>query len=106
MIAVLRRHLESAIRMLPLTPLEIGGVKIFRPEDLPGALRSLPPEKLQAFSDNDGISSWLDRKGYSELAEEIRPIHGQGAPLIDELAAAIGRWFARARTHEPGSGDP
>ena len=94
MVAVLKRHLQWAVRMLPHTPLEVGGMKIYRLEDLPTIMRSLPPEKLQTFSDNDVISSWLDRKGYSELAEEIRPIHGQGAALTDELATTIERWIS------------
>lgn len=61
-------------------------------EDLLQALRAIPPEVVQPFSDNDIISSWLDRKGYSELAEELRPIHGSGERLTEKLISIIEKW--------------
>jgi hypothetical protein len=106
MISLLKRLLESAIHTMGRTPLEMGGKKIFRLADLPGALRSLPPGSLQTFSDNDMISSWLDRKGYSELAEQVRPIHGKGTGLAEEIARTIEDWipFYNQRENECASG--
>jgi hypothetical protein len=80
------------IARLDRTPLALGGEKIFSLPDLLGALRSLAPETIQPYSDNDILSSWLDRKGYSELAEELRPIHGSGAGLRQTLVEIVDKW--------------
>jgi len=92
LIALLKRHLKKEILRLNSTPLTIDSVKVFSIEDLLNALRTIPPDKIQTFSDNDIISSWLDRKGYSELAEELRPIHGSGVNLSKTLASIIEKW--------------
>jgi hypothetical protein len=36
----------------------------------------------------------LDRKGYPELAEEIRPIHGSGEKLKEALKQSVSKWIA------------
>lgn len=92
LIALLKTHLKKEIARLKFTPLIIDSLKVFSIEDLLNALRTIPPDKIQLFSDNDIISSWLDRKGYSELAEELRPVHGSGVKLSETLASIIEKW--------------
>jgi len=98
LIKLLKSHLRQEILRLNATPLTMNGIKIFNLDELLDVLRTISPDILQPFSDNDIISSWLDRKGYSELAEELRPIHGRGAKLSEILIAVIEKWRkARAR---------
>jgi len=92
LIALLKGHLQKEIERLDATPLDIDGFKVFSLEDLAEALRAVPPAALQPLSDNDVFSSWLDRKGYSELAEELRPIHGTGRELTETLILIIEKW--------------
>jgi len=92
LIALLKRHLKEEILHLNVTPLSIDNVKVFNLDDLLNALQTIPPDIIQPFSDNDIISSWLDRKGYSELAEELRPIHGSGVKLSETLISIIEKW--------------
>jgi hypothetical protein len=92
LIALLKRYLKKEILQLDATPLAIDNLKAFSLDDLLSVLRTIPPDILQPFSDNDIISSWLDRKGYSELAEELRPIHGSGAKLSKTLILIIEKW--------------
>jgi len=92
LIALLKKHLKEEIVRLDATPLAVDGVKMFNLDDLLRALRTIPPDIIQPFSDNDIISSWLDRKGFSELAEELRPIHGSGEKLSETLVAIIEKW--------------
>jgi hypothetical protein len=92
LVTMLRRNFQAEIGRLGRMPLDIAGRKIFDLEDLRASLLSLDAEQIQAYSDNDIISSWLDRKGYPELAEELRPIHGSGPQLCQTLAEAVGRW--------------
>jgi hypothetical protein len=94
----LKKHLKEEIVRLDATPLAVNGVKVFNLDDLLGALRTIPPEIIQPFSDNDIISSWLDRKGFSELAEELRPIHGSGLKLTETLVSIIEKW---QKVHAP-----
>jgi hypothetical protein len=92
LIALLKRHLKEEILHLNVMPLSIDSVKVFNLDDLLNALRTIPPDIIQPFSDNDIISSWLDRKGYSELAEDLRPIHGSGVKLSETLISIIEKW--------------
>ncbi len=92
LICLLKKYLKEEISRLDATPLTINGVKIFNLEDLKNLLKTISPERIQPFSDNDIISSWLDRKGYSELAEELRPIHGSGPKLSEMLIAIVEKW--------------
>jgi hypothetical protein len=94
LITLLKRSLQVEIARLDRTPLVMGGKKILHLPDLPAVLRSLPPETIQPYSDNDIISSWLDRKGYPELAEELRPIHGSGPGLLQTLVDIVEKWIA------------
>jgi hypothetical protein len=94
LITLLKRNLQVEIARLARTPLDMGGKKAFDLSGLLAALRSLPPEAIQPYSDNDVLSSWLDRQGYSELAEELRPIHGSGAGLRQTLIEVVEKWSA------------
>jgi hypothetical protein len=93
LVTMLKRNFQAEIGRLRRMPLDIAGRKIVNLEDLRATLLGLDAEQIQAYSDNDIISSWLDRKGYPELAEELRPIHGSGPKLCQTLAEAVGRWI-------------
>jgi hypothetical protein len=92
LIALLKKHLKEEIRQLNAAPLMVDGTKVFNLDDLLQVLRTISPDIIQPFSNNDIISSWLDRKGFSELAEELRPIHGSGEKLSEILAAIVEKW--------------
>lgn len=93
MVSILKRNIIREILRMKFTPLIIDGIKIFTLKDLLNTLQSIEPEKIQYFSDNDFFSIWLDRKGYTELAEEFRPIHGSGAKLEQKLAEIVKKWI-------------
>jgi len=101
LIALLKKHLKEEILRLNATPLAIDGIKVFTLDDLLRALRTIPSDIIQPFSDNDIISSWLDRKGFSELAEELRPIHGSGEKLSETLMAIIEKWQKACPRRDP-----
>jgi hypothetical protein len=92
LITMLKRHLRLEIARSERMPLLIDGDKIFSLADLQRSLQTLPVSRIQPYSDDDIISSWLDRKGYPELAEELRPIHGSGPRLRQTLTEIVGRW--------------
>jgi hypothetical protein len=93
LIALLKKHLRFELARMERTPLLLGGTKAFDLAGLLAALRALPPETLQPYSDNDIVSSWLDYKGFSELAEQLRPIHGRGRELKDILTDIVAKWL-------------
>lgn len=93
LITLLKRHLRVEIARMTNTPLIIDGEKIFSLHDLRAALQNLDAPRIQPYSDNDILSSWLDRKGYSELAEELRPIHGSGPKLCQTLTQIVRKWI-------------
>jgi hypothetical protein len=93
MVTVMKRLLKREILRMSQTPLIIDGIKAFDLIDLLHMLSVIGPEKIQSLSDNDIISSWLDHTGYSELAEELRPIHGTGNELRDAIARIIENWI-------------
>jgi len=93
MVTTLKRFIIREILRMTYTPLIIDGKKIFTLDDLLQALPIIAPEQLQHCSDNDYFSIWLDRKGYSELAEELRPIHGSGVKLEKKLIATMTKWI-------------
>ncbi|HUU37932.1 MAG TPA: hypothetical protein VMW46_07000 [Candidatus Desulfaltia sp.] len=100
LITLLKRNLQVEIARLDRTPLAMGGKKVFNLPDLLAALRSLAPEKIQPYSDNDIISSWLDRRGCPELAEELRPIHGSGTELRQSLVEIVDKWITVYRERD------
>lgn len=93
MVTTLKRFIIREILRMNYTPLIIDRMKIFTLRDLLKSLHIIAAEKIQHFSDNDYFSIWLDRKGYSELAEELRPIHGSGVKLKKNLADIIAKWI-------------
>jgi hypothetical protein len=95
LITVLKRRLYREIIRMSCTPLIIDDVKIFNLQQLLDLLGSVDPCKIQEYSDNDIFSSWLDRKGYTELADELRPIHGSGLKLVQTLVDIVERWMKK-----------
>jgi hypothetical protein len=93
LVELLKNSLREEMERAKRTPLRLGPEKVL---DLPGlldALRKLDPAVVQPYSDNDVLSSWLDFRGYSELAEELRPVHAGGTRLIGILCRIIERWI-------------
>ncbi len=85
--------IEAEISRLQSMPLMIGNEKVFTLPDLLDVLEKVDPQMIQDLSNNDAFSTWLDRKGYPELAEEIRPIHGSGDKLKRSLTMSIAKWI-------------
>jgi hypothetical protein len=100
LVRVLKSHLKTEMMRMGRTALAIDATKVFTLEDLLGVLQALPLDKIQPYSDNDILSSWLDRKGYPELAEELRPIHGTGSLLSEALAQVVRKWIKRYRQRD------
>ena len=99
LVNLLRSQFEAEIAGVDATPLEIDGAEIFTLPELLEALRHTSPAKLQEYSASDMFSTWLDRKGYTELAEELRPIHGSGARLEKRLLEKIEIWLENYSRH-------
>jgi len=93
MVDVLKKHLKGEVLRIASTPLYIDKKKASNLRELLKLLEVSDASKIQNLSDNDVFSSWLDRKGYTELAEELRPIHGTGKTLIDSLTLIIEKWI-------------
>jgi hypothetical protein len=89
-----RSEIEKELQRLNATPLVIEGERIFDLHDLRRVLKRIDPPKIQRFSDNDVFSTWLDSKSFPELAEELRPIHGSGRRLRDELVRTVEKWIS------------
>jgi len=92
LVNLLKEHMKNEILRMEVTPLIIDEKKAYKLGDLLELLKISDPSKIQPLSDNDIFSSWLDRKGYSELADELRPVHGTGKSLADTLTAIIEKW--------------
>ena len=93
MVTIMKRLLKRELLRMSYIPLIVDGIKANNLQGLLHMLYAVPPEKIQPLSDNDIISSWLDQKGYSELAEELRPIHGSGAYLREVIAEIVNKWI-------------
>jgi hypothetical protein len=104
LVRVLGRHLRRELLKMRCTPLVIDGVRIGDLEELNVALRTVSFEHLEEFGDNDAISTWLDQRGYPELANELRPIHGRGADLQRQVAGVVARWLPLYRRRDADSG--
>jgi hypothetical protein len=102
LVTVLTRHLQREIIRMRFTPLIIDDIRVFTLDDLLTLLRTIDPGKIQAFSDNDIFSTWLDRKCYPELAEELRPIHGSGAKLEKTIVGVVVKWKRIYDKNRPG----
>lgn len=93
MISVLQKHLKEEVLRMASTPLYVDGKKASHLRGLLRSLKTANPQEVQKLSNNDVFSSWLDRKGYTELAEELRPIHDTGQALIGSLMSIIEKWI-------------
>jgi hypothetical protein len=97
LVTVLKRNFQTEMARMARTPLLIGDARVSSLTDLLASLRKLPPETFQPYSDNDILSSWLDRRGYTGLAEELRPIHGSGEKLRQTVVEVVTRWIETYR---------
>jgi hypothetical protein len=93
LVKLLKDDLLKEMKRAERTPLIIDGQKIADLPDLFKALKILDPEKIQPYSDNDIISSWLDLRGYPELAENLRPFHGSWPKLIHSILQIVENWI-------------
>ncbi len=100
LVSKLKRHFEKEIIRVDSTPLIIQDHRIFDLKGLLHVLRSFDPAAIQQMSDNDIFSTWLERKGYPELAEEFRPIHGSGIKLEKTLAELVEKWIRIYQSRE------
>ena len=94
LINMLKKYFSHEIEQTDKLPLVISGNKIF---DIPALLEALfmaSPEEIQSISDFDYFSTWFDIKGFPELADEFRPIHGIGARLKKKLIETTEQWLA------------
>ena len=94
LIAVLKRELAREMARMKRMPLVLDGNSVFDLPTLLAVVRTAPEEKVQAAADRDAISCWLDQQGYSELAEELRPVHGRGAEFRQAIATLLEKWIA------------
>jgi hypothetical protein len=94
MITLLKRHLQEEVSRMASTPLIIEKEKANNLRELLYLLKNANQSEIERLSNNDAFSSWLDRKGYSELAEELRPIHGTGQTLIQSLTDTVEKWIS------------
>ncbi|MGD8540260.1 MAG: hypothetical protein PVI66_16235 [Candidatus Aminicenantes bacterium] len=92
MIALLKKHLKEEVVRMASTPLIIDNEKAYNLKELLHLLKNASQSEIERLSDNDTFSSWLDRKGYSELADELRPIHGKGQMLTKSLSDIVEKW--------------
>ena len=93
LVKMLKRNLEREMERMKHTPLVVGGARICDLRGLVAYLRSADPAEIQPLSDDDVFSSWLDVQGFTELAEELRPIHGDVTERRETLAARIEKWI-------------
>ena len=93
LVADLKKPIEKEIEQMKHTPLVIEGKEVFNLQDLLRVLQVVEPREIQEMSDNDVFSTWLDRKAYPELAEELRPIHGSGEKLRKALLQSVEKWI-------------
>ena len=92
MITVLRRLLLREMLRMRYTPLRLDRTEVYNLGRLAEAVRSADPAQVEALANDDAISSWLDRKGYSELADALRPIHGKGPELGRMISDIVEKW--------------
>ncbi len=108
LIAELEVSLKQELRRMRHIPLVIGETRVFDLDGLLKTLKDAAPEVIAPLSDDDIISSWLDSRGYSELAEALRPIHGKGTQLRAVITGIIEEWiriYENRVDHTPGLAD-
>ena len=92
LVDLLKGFLVDEVSRMNQTPLIIDDIKVFNLDDLVHLFSTADSAKIQWSSDNDLFSTWLDFQGYSELAEELRPIHFSGAKLEKVLIEITEKW--------------
>ncbi|MBI5869134.1 MAG: hypothetical protein HZB43_12755 [candidate division Zixibacteria bacterium] len=95
MISFLKEAVKAAMERMQRIPLVVGGTKVRNLQDLTEALLAASIEEVDGISRDDILSSWLDQRGYSELAEALRPVHGEGPALRDALIRMIAQGTPR-----------
>jgi len=93
MINLLKRHFRQEIKRVDDLPLVISGKEIFGITTLLEALRAVGPKEIQSLSELDYFSTWFDMKGFPELANELRPIHGTGTRVVKKLKETLEQWL-------------
>ena len=96
LISVFDAEVEN-VRKEPLRLIDEKGVvvaEVMSLKSLVESLKTLDVEMLEFYSEKDGFSTWLMRKGYSELADELRPVCGKGEELRAKLIGIVGKWMA------------
>lgn len=95
MIAFLKDTVSGAMQRMQQIPLIVGGKKVQSLPELAHALQTAPDHEINQLSRDDIISSWLDQRGYSGLAEALRPVHGEGPALREAIINTIGFWHKK-----------
>lgn len=93
LVRILKKNLEREMDRMKHTPLVVGGARISSLRDMAAFLRSADAAVIQPLSDDDVFSSWLDLQGFTELAEELRPVHGALTMIAHDLAARVEKWI-------------
>jgi len=91
-----KEEIKNQGRKEPLRFINKNGMPIYEAgtlEELVNAVHLMDHETLEFYSQKDGFSTWLMRKGYAELADELRPIYGKGEELRKRLLEIVGRWL-------------
>jgi hypothetical protein len=57
--------------------------------ELAGQIRKIDIATLESYSHIDGFSTWLMRKGYTRLADELRPLHTEGEELRERILRLV-----------------
>ncbi len=58
-------------------------------EELIELVENVDTRTLKEYSKGDHFSMWLMRKGHPAMADRVRPIHGEGEELREEILAAL-----------------
>ena len=63
----------------------------YTPEELVEKIKTIDIGVLELNSNEDGFSTWLMRKGYTELADELRPLKGEGNELREKCLEILNK---------------
>ncbi len=63
-------------------------------QEFASIMASIDISVLELHSNFNAFSTWFMRKGYNELADELRPLHGSGEDLRTRILAVIFRYNA------------
>ena len=97
--SALEHELASEISRLEKDPFVIAdgsGMELCNTHSLreiQNAIKTLPPEMLEKWEEDDYLSLWLMRHGYTQLADELRSMQGSGEDVRIKVMAAFDRWI-------------